>query len=435
MSDMTKFLSRVAWLVFPLFAAAEPAATIRVAPDAESGVYEPGKSVTWTVDVRAGGAPASGKVAWVVRPGGTGESAKGEADLADGKARVTATRAAPGALLLEVRHRPAGADKDVTGLGGAVFAPDKIAPSMPPPADFDAFWKAKVAELQAVPMNVQLTPVDVKDPVIEYFKVTMDNIRGSKIQGQLAKPAGKTGLPALLQVQWAGVYPLQKDWVLGYARGGWLAFNISAHDLPIDEPKDFYDQKSRGELNDYPGIGNDDREKSYFLRMFLSCVRAVDFVKQRPDWDRKALVVHGGSQGGYQAIVTAGLCPAVTAFAAEVPAGCDHTGAKAGRAPGWPQWAGRTWQGKDAAKMLETSRYFDAMNFAPRIKCPALVGVGLIDTTCPPEGVMATFNQMKGPKELAILPLAGHGGDANAHKAYYTAFGPFLEEQKKGGAK
>jgi cephalosporin-C deacetylase-like acetyl esterase len=75
------------------------------------------------------------------------------------------------------------------------------------------------------------------------------------------------------------------------------------------------------------------------------------------------------------------------------------------------------------------------MNFAPRITCPALVGVGLIDVTCPPEGVLATFNQMKGPKKIVILPLAGHGGDANAHKAYYAAFGPFIEEQKKGPSK
>jgi cephalosporin-C deacetylase len=92
--------------------------------------------------------------------------------------------------------------------------------------------------------------------------------------------------------------------------------------------------------------------------------RAVDFLTQRPDWDGKHLVVQGGSQGGYQAIVTAGIHPAVTAFAANVPAGCDHTGKQAGRLPGWPNWASRTWQKKDEQKMLETARYFDAMNFA-----------------------------------------------------------------------
>ncbi len=124
------------------------------------------------------------------------------------------------------------------------------------------------------------------------------------------------------------MYPLQPDWIRWHARNGWLALNISAHDLPIDKPAEFYSEKASKELNDYPGIGNDDRETSYFLPMFLSCRRAVDYLTQREDWDGKSLVVHGGSQGGYQAIVTAGIHPAVTAMAANVPAGCDHTGSK-----------------------------------------------------------------------------------------------------------
>jgi cephalosporin-C deacetylase len=162
--------------------------------------------------------------------------------------------------------------------------------------------------------------------------------------------------------------------------------------------------------------------------MFLSCYRACEYLTKRDDWNKKALVVHGGSQGGYQAIVTAGFHPAVTGFAANVPAGCDHTGKQAARAPGWPNWAARTMGGKDGAKTLSTSRYFDAMNFARKITCPGLIGIGLIDVTCPPEGIFATVNLMKGPKKTIIMPQAGHGGD---HKAYYAVYGGFLEEMKK----
>ena len=50
--------------------------------------------------------------------------------------------------------------------------------------------------------------------------------------------------------------------------------NIIAHDLPIDEKPDFYKEKAAKELADYPIQGSDDREKSYFLKMFLSCYRA-----------------------------------------------------------------------------------------------------------------------------------------------------------------
>ena len=415
------------WLVLVLgvLRAADP--VITVAPDVESGVYEPGKNVTWTVQIKNGAEPASGKFSWAVRPGGTGEAAKGEAELADGKANVTATRATPGMLLLEVKYKAPGAAKEIVGYGGAAFAPEKIAPSAPPPDDFDRFWKEKIAELAAVPMNVELTPVDVGDASVEYFKITMDNIRGSKIHGQIAKPKGKSDLPAMLQVQWAGVYPLQRDWVLGRARSGWLSLNIIAHDLPIDEPADFYQKKSANELKDYPQQGSEDREKSYFLRMFLSCYRAVDYLIQRPEWNKKTVLVHGGSQGGYQAIVTAGMHPAITAMAASVPAGCDHTGKKAGRAPGWPGFGNRTWL-KDVEQRVEAARYFDAMNFAPKFKGAAIVGIGLIDVTCPPEGVYAAVNQLTGPKKIVLMPQSGHGG---SHKAYDTVFNAFIDEQKE----
>ena len=401
---------------------------MQVSPDVEAGVYEPGQKVTWSIAVTDESQPVAGKIDYNVRQGGLKEVAAGSAELQDGKAQVTASRGDAGTLLLTVKFQPAGA-KEITTYCGAAFGPEKIARSAPPPDDFDEFWRTKIAELDAVPMNAELTAVDVGDQKVEYFRITLGNIRGTKIYGQIARPAGKTNLPALLQVQWAGVYPLQREWVLGPARNGWLAMNIIAHDLPIDEKNEFYSAQAGKELKDYPGIGNDDRETSYFLRMFLSCRRAVDYLTQHPDWNKQALVVQGGSQGGYQALVTAGLHPAVTALAANVPAGCDHTGKQAGRAPGWPNWAGRTWQGKDEQKMLTTARYFDAMNFAARIKCPALIGLGLSDTVCPAEGVLATCNQIAGPKTIVIMPRADHGGD---HRAYYQAYGPFLEQQKQG---
>lgn len=424
----TRILMSALSVLLAYCALATAAPKVTIAPDVASGIYEPGKTVIWTVSVADGATPLVGKVEFQVLQGGLTESSKGTAVLQEGKAMISAARETPGTILLSVKYKPEGAEKEITGLGGAAFAPEKIAASSPPPDDFDDFWKAKIAELDAVPMNVKLEPVDVGDKRIEYYRITIDNIRGTKIYGQLAKPAGKTDLPALLQVQWAGVYPLNRGWVTGYAQNGWLAMNISAHNLPMDEKEEFYKDKSAKELGDYPGIGSDDREASYFLRMFLSCRRSVDYLTQRDDWNKKTLVVHGGSQGGYQALVTAGLHPAVTALAANVPAGCDHTGKQAGRSPGWPHWGSRTWQGKDEKKLLATARYFDAMNFAARVKCPALVGVGLIDTTCPAEGVLATCNQLKGEKQLIVMPQSDHGGD---HKAFYEAFGPFLDQQRK----
>src|SRR3954469_12586112 len=113
MPTFTRSSTMIARLLLALLCfatAADP--VVQVAPDVESGVYEPGKPVTWAIQVKAGDAAGTGKVTYVVRPGGAGESAKGEAELVDGKATVKATRETPGTLLVEVHYKPEGA-KDI----------------------------------------------------------------------------------------------------------------------------------------------------------------------------------------------------------------------------------------------------------------------------------------------------------------------------------
>jgi cephalosporin-C deacetylase len=105
--------------------------------------------------------------------------------------------------------------------------------------------------------------------------------------------------------------------------------------------------------------------------------------------------------------MTGGLHPKITAALALVPAGCDMLGPDVGRKGGWPQWYDNAW-GRDPQKVHEASRYYDVANFASRIKCPVLVGLGLIDETCPPAGVFAAANQIKEPAEIVILPNSGH---------------------------
>ena len=111
-----------------------------------------------------------------------------------------------------------------------------------------------------------------------------------------------------------------------------------AHDLPFDRPADFYTQAAATTLKNYMTEGNDDRDKNYYLRMYLGCYRAADYLAHRPDWDGRTLVVMGTSQGGLQAVMTAGFYPGITAMIANVPAGCDTTGPLVGRAGGHPYW-------------------------------------------------------------------------------------------------
>jgi cephalosporin-C deacetylase-like acetyl esterase len=62
------------------------------------------------------------------------------------------------------------------------------------------------------------------------------------------------------------------------------------------------------------------------------------------------------------------------------------------------------------------------VNFASRVKCPVLIGVGLIDTTCPSPGVFAAYNQLQGPKEIVVLPFGEHSEKKGSHGPYYARF-------------
>jgi len=393
------------------------AESVMVRPDRDRGGYRAGDTVKWTVTWadEASGAPAA--LDYVFKLGGETEVESGTVVLVDGQVQLESVIAEPNTMLLEVSWEHEG--ETHKEQGGAVASPDEIKVAVDEPADFDAWWASKIAELATVPMKPELAAMEVGSEGVDYAQVTMDHFRGSRIYGQVARPSVGEKFPAILRVQWAGVYGLQTEWVTERAQAGWLALNIMPHDLPIDEPETFYQEQTEGPLKHYFTQGNEDRETSYFLRMYLSCYRAVEYLKSRPDWDGRTIVVTGTSQGGQQTFVTAGLHPDITAALALVPAGADFNGAAVGRSVGFPYWPGMS-EGKDAAAVAKTGGYFDIVNFARRIECPMLVGVGLRDLSCPPAGIFAAMNQLKFYRELVVLPTSGHQ-NVNGSQDAFTA--------------
>lgn len=439
-------LSSFRRLIFPLLASAIFLASqtgqayadsffkVTVSPDHADGVYAPKETVTWSIDVTGERTGFQG-LPYTVTKDGKGEVCSGTLDLSAGPARISASREEPGALLVEIKS--SGTNQKTLGLGGAVFAPDQLGPVKPAPADFDAFWQEKLKELSAVAPNPQVEQVSTDDPRvtgIDLYRVTLDNIRGTHVRALLGRPTGGEKLPALLMVNAAGVYPLSKQGVLFEAKQGWLVLNVNAHDIPVDESPTYYKELIAGALKGYSNIGKDSRETSYFLRMFLGCVRGAEYLASRPDWNGKTMVVTGASQGGLQSFATAALCPKITGVIALVPAGCDVYGPLANPPRGfsWPYWlAGWGARGMDPKKVEETAGYFDSIYFAARVRCPTLVGVALGDIAALPAGVIAAYNAIPKQKELIIMPTALHG-TGGAQPAWSNQSKKWKESFQKG---
>ncbi|KPK63328.1 MAG: hypothetical protein AMK73_05205, partial [Planctomycetes bacterium SM23_32] len=316
--------------------AADAAFSLAVRTDRPEAVYRRAEPVEFTVELTGDGQPVDGaEVQCELSTDAFWHSEKRTVVTQDGQAGLTATREEPCVLWLRATYTPAQGPP-VQTVAGAAFDPELIRPSMSPPEDFEEFWQGQLARLADVPMNPEVERLPTNVAGVELFRVTLDNINDTKIHGYLAKPPGEGPFPAHLQLQWAGVYSLQTPWVTGPAQRGFLAFNVNAHAIENGRPPEYYSDLDAGELKGYPYQGRESRETCYFLRMYLSCARAADYVASRPEWDGEHFLAVGGSQGGGQAIVTAALSPHVTAVAASVPAMCDHTARAVGRAPGWP---------------------------------------------------------------------------------------------------
>lgn len=416
-----KLLFVLAWCVVGFASAtrAEVAATpprLVVTPDRADGVYRCGETAEFVIELP--GAPEGAEVRWTLQDGAP-PAKTGVATLADGRAVVRASMAKPGFVLLQATVG------ETTAMGGAGFDPLEITPSRPVPEDFDAFWERKKKELAAVPMDVRMTPVDRAgiSSAIEMFDVRVEAL-GAPVSGYYARPKGAAprSLPAILTLHGAGVASAYPGAVSVWAERGCIALDLNAHGIPNGQPKEFYAELLRGDLKNYQQRGVESRETMYFLGMYLRLVRAMEFLTAQPEWDGRTLVASGGSQGGAQAIVAAGLDARVTFISAGVPAISDLTGVLEGRVRGWPRILPET---KEAAeqrpKVVEAVRYYDAMNFATRARAEAMFTVGFVDVVCPPATVYATYNNLPGTKRIINEVAGTHTIGPAAQKARVEA--------------
>jgi cephalosporin-C deacetylase-like acetyl esterase len=373
----------------PALALVKPTFTPRNA----SGIYALGDTVAWTAALPAGATPAAGGYVYKVRKNNLEILETGILDFSRGPATIDVVVREPMMVYAEVTVP--GYDAGAVARLGAAVAPSKLLPSVPRPADFDAFWDGKLKALAAIPIDPVVTPVESPDASVELYAVALRSL-GSTARAWLAKPKTPGPYPALVILQWAGVYALTPKAAVDRAAEGWLVLNVSSHDMPLERDSD------PAVARRYGDVGAFDRETSYFLNMYLRDVRGVDYVASRPDWDGRHLVLMGTSMGGQQSLVTAALHPKVTAVLVNEPAGADSNGDRHGRKAGYPNWDA------EFPQVMQTARYFDVVNFAPRITAPALVTVGFIDTITPPVGILAAFNQIAGPKELIPMIESDH---------------------------
>ena len=193
------------------------------------------------------------------------------------------------------------------------------------------------------------------------------------------------------------------------AEKGMITLEIGIHGIPVNLDPAVYTSLGSAALNGYPNYNLDDRNRFYYKKVYLGCVRANDLLVSLPQYDGSTLAVSGGSQGGALSIVTAALDPRVKFLAAYYPALADVTGYLHGRAGGWPHYFDRNNAPVNNKKeKIETICYYDVVNFSRRVKIPGIYSWGFNDEVCPPTSMYASYNVIAAPKSLFLVPETGH---------------------------
>ncbi len=284
----------------------------------------------------------------------------------------------------------------------------------PRPADFDEFWEQSLAEMRAVDPQVELVPADFQVPYAECFHLYFTGVGGARVHAQFLRPKNSpTPHPAVLMFH--GYSGNAGDWSskLGYAAMG---YSVAALDCRGQGGL----SEDRGGVTGWTLRGHIIRgldgppENMLFRYIFLDTAQLARIVMDMPDVDENRVGATGASQGGGLTLACAALEPRLKRAAPVYPFLCDY----------WRVWD--IDQAKDAyAELQDYFRrfdprhvreeavftklgYVDAQHLAPRIRGEVLMGVGLMDTICPPSTQFAAYNKITAPKSLAIYPDFGH---------------------------
>lgn len=392
---------------------------VLVSPDRLDWTYQLEQRADFKVKVLKNGQLIPGiSVSYEIGPEQMPATKEGKLSLKNGEGTIEGASLKQGGFLrCTVKVEWEG--RTYSGWGTAGFAPETIQPVVNLPEDFVQFWEEGKKQLAAVPMDAQLTLMpEYCTPKIDVYHVSLQNIalvpwRGnSRFYGMLSVPKAPGKYPAILGVPGAGVRPYYRD---DRAADGFIVLKVGIHGMPVNLPTEVYNDLGRGALAGYQINKLDDLDQYYYKRVYLGCVRAIDFIYSMPEFDGENLAVTGGSQGGALSIVTAGLDKRVKYLAAFYPALCDVTGYLEGRAGGWPHMF-KNVDLNEKPNWKKVAPYYDVVNFAKQLTVPGWYSWGYNDNVCPPTSMYAAYNSIGSAKELHVFAETAHWAFPEQHQ-------------------
>lgn len=283
------------------------------------------------------------------------------------------------------------------------------------PADFDAFWEDGLREMESLPLDYILDPVDIPSQVANFYHLTFKGVGGATIHCQLITPKETVGRNFKGLLQFHGYHTDSGDFQdkIGWAAEGFVVLAMDARGQGgLSEDRT---QTSGGVMKGLIIRGMEEGKNNlYFRQVFLDTAHAARILKSMDFVNENRIYAQGASQGGGLTIACAGLVPDLYRIYVSYPFLSDYRkayslGAQTSAFEEIPYWFQfRDPLHKREKEIFDTLEYIDIQHFAPRIKAEVCWAVGMQDTIVPPITQMATYNNITTKKNLIILPEYGH---------------------------
>ena len=158
----------------------------------------------------------------------------------------------------------------------------------------------------------------------------------------------------------------------------------------------------------YVLTGIETPESSVLRGAVCDYARAVQVAQRLCKASITGTVLHGISFSGALALMAAALLGGADLLAIGVPTFGWAEGRNFFVKAGSGAEIGRYLEARpeEAEDVMLVLRYFDPVNFADMVSCPALIGVGLKDDVVPAKTVYTIANHLQGPVEIMKFPVS-----------------------------
>ncbi len=296
--------------------------------------------------------------------------------------------------------------------------------------DLWEFWDVMRERARSVPLDPILTHRTYPNRNLDVQDVTFCGYDETRIHALFVHPrAEESRSPTPCLISFHGFNGGRGD-VSDFAP--WLLLGVAVLSVDVREQRGETGNAAlytSGSATSVATKGLLSRDEYYYGAVYMDALKAVDLALTLPGVDPKRLILHGISQGGGIVSALSALDDRHAASLVDVPSNSNierRMEMKVAAYSGTGAFGGVNEylraHPEHVERVFETLSYFDTMNMAERITAPTIAAVGLDDIVCPPECYFATYNRIRGEKQMTIYPFCGHGDVSRLQRERQIAF-------------